>query len=361
MCRYSSIYIIMKKFIGVLLFAASFALASCKDGPKKDLLEGPAVEVLGKNMYSSLILHYRSISDFYGGRALVEDTNGKCGLIDTQGNVLIECIYDRVLDLVDSYGICYVSLNGAWGIYNSDFKKVTKCLYDSLRLPNEGIVTLSINKNSIYGAIDVSDGSIVIPFEYEYLGAYSEDLFAAEKKIKGRSLYGYIDKSNSTVIPFIYADADDFSEGVAAVQKESKTIYTQYGPIPTRALGFINNKGETVIPFKFQSQMSSIEFHEGLCGIGITKDPNLFGETKKNSFIDKNGEIVISGMFDDAEDFENGVALIKKAGKYGYMNHNGEVIIPCVYDDCGYEKDKLCLKKDGVEYFFSYDGELIKE
>ena len=348
--------------IVVLLLITFFvATVSCTNEPKQEVLDGPAEEVLAKDVYSSLMTKYKSIHEFSKGHAVIEDAKGKMGLIDNKGNILIDCLYERVWDMIDSYGLCYVRMNEAWGLYNSEYKMIAKCLYDSFRIPCDGVITLSMNRNSVYGALDAKDGSIVIPFEYEHLGEYSEGLFFAEKTIKGNSRYGYVDRNNQTVLPFIYSDANDFSEGLAAVEKETKTVNTVLGPTKLSVCGFINKKGETVIPFKFQSQAGPTEFHEGLCAIGISKRDVLFGHTERNTFINTKGEVVISGFFDDAEDFKNGVALIKKSGKYGYINHDGDIIIPCVYDDRGYESDKICLKKGDEEFYFSFQGDLIKE
>ena len=178
---YSSVYAFAKSFnnssgIVTLFFAGSSSvLVSCKNEPKKEVLDGPAEEVLAKEVYSSLLTQYKSIHEFSKGHAVIENEKGKMGLIDNKGNVLIDCLYERVWDFVDSYGLCYVRLNEAWGLYNSDYKMITKCLYDSFRTPNDGIITLSMNRNSIYGAVDIKDGSIVIPFEYSHLGNYSEE------------------------------------------------------------------------------------------------------------------------------------------------------------------------------------------
>ncbi len=345
-------------FVVAACLAIIAGVSSCAFSPKERPTEGPAEEVLEKDVYVSLQPQYNKIHDFYNGHAVVENAKGKSGLIDIEGNILVECVYDSVWDLTESYGLCYVSLNGATGLYNSAFEMITKCLYDSFRLPHDGIITLSMNR-SLYGALDIRDGSVIIPFEYEHLGNYSEGLFAAEKKVNGESRYGYIDRNNATVIPFIYADANDFSEGVAAVEKDSKRVNTNLGVYTTKVCGFIDEKGSVVIPFKFNAQFGRIEFHEGLCGIGINKEPSIIGEVYKNSFINKAGEVVISGFFDDAEDFSNGVSRIKKSDKYGYMNSKGEIVIPCVYDNYETKHDHLCLTKDGEEYHFTYQGDLI--
>ena len=84
-------------------------------------------------------------------------------------------------------------------------------------------------------------------------------------------------------------------------------------------------------------------------------------ETNRNSFIDTKGNIVITGLFTNAEPFENGVARVEKNDKYGYINKKGEFIIPCTYDDYKIKDGCLCLVNKGVEYNFTYEGELIPD
>lgn len=348
----------MKKIPLFFLLNVLF-ICSCGNGPQQKKEDGPAIEVLSKDTYSTLSAQYFRIDDFSKGHAIIYDSNGKSGLIDIQGNVILDCVYDLILDFTDDWGIGYVELNGSWGVFNKEYKLLTKCIYDMFGEPHDGLVTLSIAGNSKYGVLDVNDGSVVIPFEYYKLGNYSEGLFAAEIKENNRNKAGYINRNNQIVIPFIYAAVEDFSEGLAAVHKYDKTANSIYGTIPTQKCGFINKEGEVVIPFKFKWQFSTLKFSEGLCAIGTLNNSRMMYEIDRNSFIDTTGNVVISGLFDDAEPFMNGVSRIKKDDKYGYINKKGEIIIPCQYDDYGYEKDCLCLKKGDVEYHFTYEGDII--
>lgn len=350
----------MNRFVFVAVL--SLLICSCGGNTNKDVENGPANEVLSKNVFESLSLKYEKISEFENGVAYIYDSNDRKGLIDNKGNILLDCVYENILDVTDIWGVGYAKLNGAWGLFNKEHQMITKCLYDSFRQPYEGLATLSISNRSMYGAIDTSNGAIVIPFEYENLGNYSEGLFAARIKEKGEYKAGYIDRNNQIVIPFIYSDAEDFSEGLAAVHKyENKTLNTILGPVRSEKCGFINKKGEVVIPFKFKWQTETIKFSEGLCAIGTDNKSNMIYETNRNSFIDTKGNIVITGLFTNAEPFENGVARVEKNDKYGYINKKGEFIIPCTYENYKIKEGCLCLVNKGVEYNFTYEGELIPD
>ena len=86
-------------------------------------------------------------------------------------------------------------------------------------------------------------------------------------------------------------------------------------------LGFINKKGEVVIPFDFENVKV---FSNGLAAV------MMLG---KHGFIDTSGNLLIPFLYEDAGYFGNGLAPVKKNGKFGFINRKGTLIIPCKYDD----------------------------
>ena len=57
-----------------------------------------------------------------------------------------------------------------------------------------------------------------------------------------------------------------------------------------------------------------------------------FEEAKfKWGYINKAGQVVIKDRFDDARNFKEGLAVIRKKGKWGYINKKGEEIIPAQF------------------------------
>lgn len=55
----------------------------------------------------------------------------------------------------------------------------------------------------------------------------------------------------------------------------------------------------------------------------------------KYGYIDKTGEITIGIQYDDANNFYNGIASVKKDGKWGYIDKTGKLIIDYKYDEVG--------------------------
>lgn len=92
-------------------------------------------------------------------------------------------------------------------------------------------------------------------------------------------------------------------------------------------------------------------FHEGLAR--VCKD-NKYG------FIDKKGQEIISCKYDDADDFDGGIAIIKISGKKGGINVNGNIVIPAIFDVIHWNsKDSLHpAKKDEKWGYINRQGKI---
>jgi hypothetical protein len=90
----------------------------------------------------------------------------------------------------------------------------------------DGFVRVS-RGNERCGFFNLKTGMEAIPCIYEDMHyILSEGLVSAKKNGK----WGYVISSNETVIPFIYDDANNFSEGFAVVERYGKYGYVdRYG------------------------------------------------------------------------------------------------------------------------------------
>jgi hypothetical protein len=77
--------------------------------------------------------------------------------------------------------------------------------------------------------------------------------------------------------------------------------------------GYIDKKGNVVIPFKYDCAK---DFSEDLAAIQLNE---------KWGFINEQGEIVIPCKFSYADSFSEGLALVFFNGNWGYINKKGEV------------------------------------
>ena len=82
----------------------------------------------------------------------------------------------------------------------------------------------------------------------------------------------------------------------------------------------------------------------------------------KWGLIDKKGKYIIEPEYDDIEAFHEGLALVELHGKNGYINRQGEMVIPMVYDQASVFQDGQALVSLDGKSFFHIDkqGKKIK-
>lgn len=188
---------------------------------------------------------------------------------------------------------------------------------------SEGLVAVSISDENYdwqerkWGFKDKT-GKLVIPFEYDSAQDFSEGLATVERDGKR----GFIDKAGNVVIPFDYDHARSFSEGLAAVRRDGKW-------------GFIDKSGRIVVSFNYDDDgsnyLSAYTFSEGLAA--VNKKDNGWG------YIDKTGKVVIPFKYSAVGAFSEGMACVSYDdynGKFGVINTDGSTVVPPIYDNEAY-------------------------
>ena len=123
-------------------------------------------------------------------------------------------------------------------------------------------------------------------------------------------LYGYKDEKGKIVIPARYVTATYFYDGIdkAWVYLNSK-------------FALINKKGKLVTAFKY----SYVNFFsEGMAVVAV--NTKFMEEGGGYGFVDKNGKEVIPLIYDHVEEFKDGKARVKKAGKEFYIDKTGKPV-----------------------------------
>jgi hypothetical protein len=134
-----------------------------------------------------------------------------------------------------------------------------------------------------------------------------------------------VDTSGKAVIPNVYADAADFSEGLAAVTSADDG-----------RCGYVDRTGKLAIPPRFAS---CSRFSGGLARVNLAERA---WEGEQVAFVDRAGKVVIRGdasrpPFLDASDFSDGLAAVADgpvdlAGdgqvRLGYVDRTGKYVWP---------------------------------
>lgn len=110
----------------------------------------------------------------------------------------------------------------------------------------------------------------------------------------------------------------------------TKEPHERLGPLPIIKWGFVDKKGQMVIPAKFEDVGQAgfhyfweKQFSEGLCAV---KSQGKWG------YIDHSGEWRIRPRFDTARAFREGLAYVSASTRYGYINPEGKMVIRLTTD-----------------------------
>ena len=240
--------------------------------------------------------------------------------------------------------------------------------YDSIGRYYEGLAEVreKTEDGYRYGYID-TEGNLRIPMEYGSARSFSEGLAPVSMSESGIGQYGFIDTKGNVVIEPKYRSADPFREGLAHVQAISgegfinhqgeEVVPPQYGFVSNFQNGtafavtkdqkqilVIDKTGKEVRKllestdalsyFYFpESDLMEVDYPQGYQGTGRYYDKNeeisretyelrsgfseglsavLDKETGKYGYADEQGNMVVSPLFDEAERFSNGYAVVKQ-------------------------------------------------
>lgn len=169
-----------------------------------------------------------------------------------------------------------------------------------------------VQQNKKWGYIDKT-GKLIIPCKFGFAQNFSEGLAAVE--IDGKC--GYIDETGNLVIPPQFHWGHPFSEGLALVTVRE---LDEKGDVKSNQVGYIDRSGRMVIqPQGVERDKWASHFSEGLACVVIDG---------KYGFIDKTGRQVIPPQYEEAQLFYEGLAAVSIGNKYGFIDRSGKLIIP---------------------------------
>ena len=191
--------------------------------------------------------------------------NGKWGYMDTEGKIKIDTLFDSA-DIFENG-------NGLVEIGDLEFLiDTTGTILDTVVSPRLRYKKYRVTGNADNGTLGkVSlNGDTIMPNKYSSFGYVQKDKFWFKQNNK----FGLADTLGQIIIEPIYDDLSYFSDnGLARAKKNGK-------------YGFINDKGNTIIDFRFEN-VGGFKY-----GLAKAKIDGQWG------FINKSGEFVIEPKFD---------------------------------------------------------------
>ncbi len=313
---------------------------------------------------------YTSISPLANvSKSFVTEKDGKKGLVDNSGSIIIDNLYTEIEALTDRYEDGYIvkNENNQYGLINYNRKQILECKYSEIMniygsdmyvvkengdievVGNDGNVkvknafseavsidnsNITIKSNGNYGVIS-STGESILSTEYQYLKFAFDGNYIAEKDNK----YGIINIDGTTKVDFNYSYISySNQEGFIEAQRsdgETDLLDTTFlvkasgilSEINSR-LGYVKvrNNGEYKY-YNFKLEEKDVKDVLSSNTLFLSKYNDKYG------YVDKNGIVVVDYIYDDAtEQNDYGFSAVKKDGKWGAIDSSGKLIVDTQYE-----------------------------
>lgn len=306
------------------LKGVSNSLVTTKDG-KKGLIDNSG-SIIIENNYKSI----EALTGKYEDGYIVENNEGKFGVINYNKKVALECKYESILHVYGNNKYI-VKLDGTSKVIDSEGKTYLEGKASNIKSIEQDKII--IKKDEKYGVINLSDEE-VIPAVYQDLTYLFSDYYIAVKDGK----YGVINSKNETILEFnytnlIYRNSEDFLEGTKNAS-ETDLINRDMQVKVTGILSEVNSeKGYLKVRVNNEYKYYNFKFEEKT-EKDLLQTNTLFLDKKdgKYGFVNKDGTVIVNYIYDDAtEQNEYGFSAVKKDGLWGAINQKGEVVVEPKY------------------------------
>lgn len=266
--------------------------------------------------------------------------NGKWGVINNQGNVVIEPTYDEMIVIPNNQKDIFIC---TYDVNDTDNTYKTKVLnskgetvfgeYESVEAvdnyDSKGNIwyeedALKVKKDGKYGLINYK-GENILPTQYDEIttlkGVKNSIIIAKEGKVGLCNSLGeiIIEPTYSKILKY----SDEYQDGYVVATAEGK-----YGLMSS-------NKAVLLDPI-----------YDGITYVG-SQDYYGVKSEGKNSILDKDKNVVFTGDYDSLENISGDNIVVKKANKYGIVDKAGNKKVDLTYDDLRYAfSDNYIAKKD---------------
>lgn len=295
------------------------SLITEKDG-KKGLVNHIGLEVV-ENKYDEI-------------KSLGEDTKLYIVKVDNKYGIegILECKYQDIKS-INSTDIYVVKENGKLKVIDKDEKIVFSEKFDNIETIKDDIIVYKYNNK--YCAYDL-ENSKKLSKTYKTLKYTANDLFIS----RTNNSYGIIDINGKTKIKQEYANINYYEE-INIYELEGKNEDLNIilnGELKEIAKGIVNEVNHDKSYIKVWTEEGYKYYNlngENITSKDILTGNNLFlsKQNDKYGFVDKDGNVVVEYIYDDArEQNEFGYVSVKKDGLWGSLNKAGQVLVDTKYN-----------------------------
>ena len=265
---------------------------------------------------------------------IVKNENGLYGVVDYSNKLILEDKYEEIYN-VYSNDLYVVKKAGKQIVVKKDGTEVLTKGFDSIvQILKNTEDTVIFEKSSKCGVMKIT-GEIVIDATYDEIKEAKSGLIIAKQNEK----YGVIDLEKNEKIAFKYnsimynENADIF---IAENESFESDILDNNFEVKQSGILIDLNEGKGYIELRQGEEYKYYNFKFEEKNVTEVKSNNTIFLSKKDGkygFVDKNGNVVVEYIYDDAtEQNIYGFAGIKKDGKWGSIDNKGKVIQEPIYD-----------------------------
>jgi len=260
---------------------------------------------------------------------IAEDNNGRFGLINLKRDTLIP--FGEYDDLkVIASDLMSASKAGKYGFINKHKAEVIPFQYaEGLSFQGQ---YATVKQNEYWGLIDKSN-KVVLPFEYKRPVLFRNGYALLERFSGDSSAFAFIDNNLNRITEFEYSETFNFVQGLAAVRKGSNWgMIDSDGQvvIPIVYDEVMRKKDYIVVKKNFKQGLYRID---GECVLlprySFVYPPNddpfiLVRQGRAYGYVDHKGEVVIPIKYANARNFEGDRATVLYKGESYEINRQGK-------------------------------------
>ncbi len=308
---------------------------------------------------------YSKVSPFVGGKAIVQ-RGILCGVIDCQGNVVLQCKYEKLANFRDNK--VWAMEKGLWGLVGAKGQVLQSPQFSEIN-PIANTVFAWVKKNSVWGLFSEEQNKFICQPQYKVAQVMSmtASLVQTDKN------YGVVNHSNCTyLVPLELTRVKKVA--INAVVFEKNNLW-----------GAFNTEGKVVINPEFDSitlktdelllvkkaskcglysfrgkKMLPVEFEE----IGVFSE--VYFTVKQNGkygYCTRYGKVAIKPTYQEAMPFKNKQAIVKKGAKWGIIDYSNKFILQPEYDNIAavVSGKFYVMTQGGKSYFFDSNFKKITD
>lgn len=268
----------------------------------------------------------RAFGKTYNDGYIVKDANGKCGLLSSDGNKVLDNIYDDILK-VSGYDK-YVVKNGVkTQLISKDNTVLLETGFDEIVAINAD--NLVIKNAGRYGVITTT-GEVVIDAAFDFINYCFADYYI----VATGGQYGVINSMKENVIDSKYENIQYRSDIAAFVCDNADyttDIYTRdFKHVLTGTISKVDaDNGYICVRVEDNYKYYNLQYQE-ISNKDALNNNTLFlvKENGKFGYVNKENQKIVDCIYDDAkEQNEFGFCAVKKDGKWGVLQANGAVLL----------------------------------